>query len=111
MPLQNNSLDKMRNKYLSQPSIERNEISTIKSNRLTFSVDVKPEQKDIYKSDQYNQKKKTQTNGYVAHVQGIKQHQQDRSSVWPKVRVSDVESNCHDQPFFSYLRQHHKRTR
>jgi hypothetical protein len=86
-----------QNKYLSQPSIELSKTSKIKSNRLYFSVDVKPEQKDIYKSDQYSQNKKTQTNGYVARVQGIKPHQQDKSSVWPKVRVSDVESNCHDQ--------------
>ena len=68
----------------------RNEIQITESNRLYFSLDVKPDQKDIYKSDQINQKTETKNNGYVARIQGIKTPAQKMSSVWPKLRVSNI---------------------
>lgn len=67
----------------SQRSIELVE----KPSRSYFSLDVKPEQKDIHKSDQFNQRDQSKTNGYVARVQGVKKPEQQRVSVWPKVHV------------------------
>jgi len=71
-----------------QPSIELNETQNINSNRLYFSLDVKSEQRSIYKSDQFNQHEENKTNGYITRIQGIKTPAQKMSSVLPKVRVS-----------------------
>ena len=60
------------------------------TSRVYFSLDVKPEQKPIYKSDQFNQKDRTKTNGYVTCIQGIKSDQQKRSSIRPRVHIPDI---------------------
>jgi hypothetical protein len=60
----------------------------IESDRLSFSHDVKPVQKPIYMSDQFNQRDKTKTNGLVSYIQGIKTEQKAKSSVLPRIRVS-----------------------
>lgn len=69
--------------------------------RPYFSRDVKPEQRNIYASDQYNQKDEGRKNGYIARVQGVKGPNQARASVWPQIRVGQIlididqlESNC-----------------
>jgi hypothetical protein len=103
MPSQNNSLDFIRNSNTSQASIEINQIPNIESNRLAFSLDVKPEQKDTYKSDRINQYDDKKTNGYVARVQGIKTSAPKRSSVLPKVRVSDTNSFAEVEHKFAFI--------
>jgi hypothetical protein len=99
MPPRNN----LSNSIHCQPSIELSETQDTKSNRLYFSLDVKPEQKKIYKSDQFNQKEEAKSNGYVAHIQGIKTAAQRMSSVWPKVRVSNVDGEFHEETFLPFI--------
>jgi len=86
MPPRNHSIISIQ----CQPSIELNETQNINSNRLYFSLDVKPEQRNIYKSDRFNQKEETKINGYVARIQGIKTSAQRMASVWPTIRVSYI---------------------
>jgi hypothetical protein len=57
------------------------------SNRLFFSLDVRPTQRDIYKSDQFNVRKQ-KSNGRIARVQGIKTAEQKMLQVLPRLRVS-----------------------
>jgi hypothetical protein len=58
------------------------------SDRLRFSHDVKPVQKPVYMSDQFNQRDGDKINGLVAYIQGVKTVQPAKSSVLPKIRVS-----------------------
>ena len=84
MPLQNNAAIGTEIQ-LSNASIETQSVNLI---RPYFSLDVKPTQKNIYKSDQFNQRRATKTNGYIRRIQGIKNSVSQSSSVWPRVRVS-----------------------
>ncbi|CAF4148469.1 unnamed protein product [Rotaria sordida] len=77
MPLQNNT------SYSIQSSTQLNKECIC----LYFSRDVKPEQKDIYKSDKFNQKEETKPNGYITRIQGIKTSAQKMLSVWPTIRT------------------------
>ena len=47
-------------------------------------------QKPIFRSDQFNQRDSTKTNGLIAFVQGVKTGQKAKSSVRPKIRVTDT---------------------
>jgi hypothetical protein len=57
------------------------------SQRLRFSLDVKPNQRDIYKSDQFNVRKE-KTNGRIARVQGQKKDSEKMLQVLPKLQVN-----------------------
>jgi hypothetical protein len=58
-----------------------------KSERLSFSLDVKPNQRDIYRSDEFNIRGK-KPNGRIARVQGIKKENKKMVQVLPRLRVS-----------------------
>ncbi|CAF1176210.1 unnamed protein product [Rotaria sp. Silwood1] len=96
IPLQNNSLYSIQHLNKFQNSIQPNEQLNIEYNRLYFSLDVKPEQKDIYKSDKFNQKEETKPNGYITRIQGIKTAEQKMCSVWPKIRIPKSFRNKHN---------------
>jgi competence protein ComGF len=87
---QNNLSVPIENVNTCQGLAELNEVQTVESNRLYFSLDVKPKQKAIYKSDRFNQKDKTKTNGHITRIQGIKTGKPAKSSVLPRIHVSDV---------------------
>jgi hypothetical protein len=109
MPPQNNSSTLNPDFNMPQISIGTNQTQNIESTRLQFSLDVKPEQKDAYRSDQINQKDDTKTNGYIPRVQGIKNPGEKMSSVWPKVRVSEIyEYFRSETAFFSFTLSKHK---
>lgn len=57
------------------------------SKRLSFLLDVKSHQRDIYKSDQFNVRKE-KTNGRIARVQGSKRDDQKMLQVLPKLQVN-----------------------
>ena len=59
----------------------------ISCNRLSFSLDVKPNQRDVYRSDQFSVRSEN-TNGRIAHVQGLKTPKQKMLQVLPRLRVS-----------------------
>ncbi|CAF4595758.1 unnamed protein product, partial [Rotaria sp. Silwood2] len=86
MPLQNNSSYSIQNSNTFQNPTQLNEQTIVEPNCLHFSLDVKSEQKDIYKSDQFSQKEETKPNGYITRIQGIKTPEQKMRSIWPMVR-------------------------
>ncbi len=88
--VQNNLSISIQNSNICPNSVELTEVENTELDRLDFSVDVKPTQKDIYKSDRYNQKNKNKINGHIARVQGIKTGKPAKSSVLPKIRVRNV---------------------
>lgn len=55
--------------------------------RLHFSLDVKSNQRDIYRSDQFSIRKE-KANGRIARIQGIKSSEQKMLQVLPKLRVN-----------------------
>jgi hypothetical protein len=56
------------------------------STRLAFSLDVKPNQRDIYKTDQFSIRTQ-KANGRIARIQGIKRDDQKMLQVLPRLRV------------------------
>jgi len=61
------------------------------NNRLFFSLDVKPNQRDVYRSDQFSIRTGKST-GRIAHVQGRKTSEQKMLQVLPRLRVSFINS-------------------
>ncbi|CAF0875568.1 unnamed protein product [Adineta steineri] len=59
------------------------------SNRLFFSLDVKPTQRDMYKSDQFNSSSE-KANGRISRVQGIKDESAKMRQVLPKLRIPSM---------------------
>jgi hypothetical protein len=58
-----------------------------RSKRLHFLLDVKPNQRDIYKSDQFNVRQ-AKFNGRIARVQGWKRDDQKMLQVLPRLQVN-----------------------
>ena len=77
---------------LTTASIETQSENSI---RPYFSLDVKPQQKAIYASDQFNQTEEGRKNGSITRIQGVKGSTQNRASVWPKVHVSHILMDIH----------------
>lgn len=87
MPPVNNPSNSFENSNGQQLSVGLNETQNMEMDRFKFSLDVKSQQKPIYRSDQYNQKIQNRKNGYITHVQGIKP-KSARNRVLPKIHVS-----------------------
>ena len=54
--------------------------------RLVFTLDVKPYQRHIYMTDQYNVRLE-KSNGRIARIQGLKDDHQKMLQILPKLRV------------------------
>jgi hypothetical protein len=70
-------------------SIDLQETSNSSSKRLTFLLDVKSTQRDIYKSDQFSVRT-GKSNGRIARIQGVKRDDQKMLQVLPKLRVAII---------------------
>ncbi|CAF0743590.1 unnamed protein product [Adineta ricciae] len=74
-------------KRTSKPNLKS--ISTVESSpsdRLFFSLDVKPIQKNIYRTDQFRVDP-NRSHGQISRVQGIKEENQKMLRVLPRVRI------------------------
>lgn len=65
-------------------------IQNLLTNRLHFTLDVNPHQKNIYKSDEFSIRSQ-KTNGRIACIQGVKQKHEKMLQVLPKIRVRTFE--------------------
>lgn len=70
-----------------QQPVQLQERTNTAPDRPYFTHDVKPEQKKVYFSDEYNQRDESKRNGSIPYIQGFKNNPQDRSSVLPKIHV------------------------
>ncbi|CAF4040392.1 unnamed protein product [Rotaria sordida] len=70
-------------------SIEHQQRHNILSNRLYFSLDVKPVQRNIYKSDEFSMRSE-KLNGRIVRIQGIKADKQKMCQVLPRLRISST---------------------
>ncbi|CAF1323167.1 unnamed protein product [Adineta ricciae] len=64
-----------------QQPVQPQERSNMPSDRLCFTHDVKPIQKRVYVSDEYNQRDESKRNGSITYIQGVKNNSEDRSSI------------------------------
>ncbi|CAF1176228.1 unnamed protein product [Rotaria sp. Silwood1] len=66
--------------------IQHSQIHNLLSNRLYFSLDVKPFQRNIYKSDEFSIRA-DKTNGRIARIQGIKTNKEKMRQILPRIRI------------------------
>lgn len=90
VPPENNHLILSQNSNDRRATIECNNTRKKELKRLEFSLDVKPRQKPIYKSDRFNKRDKKKTNGHITSIQGIKTGKPANSSVLPLISVSYI---------------------
>ncbi|UJR14563.1 hypothetical protein I4U23_001559 [Adineta vaga] len=88
----------LQNTNSHQQSVQLLEDSNRISARIYFTHDVKPEQKNIYSSDKFNQKEQSKTNGSITCIQGIKNDSEAKRSIQPKLDIPEelrnIENSC-----------------
>ena len=91
----------------SSPTTIQNPIvqsSSKEVDQLHFTLDVNPIQKGKYRSDRFNQRESTKTNGYICRIQGIKAGGKSKASVLPRFHVSHSHKGMSEWMILKHLK-------